>query len=202
MDLRSVIKENETKSQNVTTSNSMEKVVTNPIEGLPTLTDLDGDFVMSQYFDFLKKHNISRTDVFSVLDAFITNGNVVWSFDLFNKIKVKLHVRPSWAIEYVSNIMDKYLEDNPKATIITYNNVMAKYNLAASLSYYKDKEYNIINKETLEQAIKDIEDLPYPVMSALVDKLAAFDRLVAVATSDWTIKNFTKPQQEEQKQNS
>ena len=35
--------------------------------------------------------------------------------------------------------------------------------------------------------------MPYITQNALVNALSLFDKALAVATSDWAVKNFTKP---------
>ena len=165
-------------------------------KGDVTVEDFNGDAVCQAYMQYLNDNGISEDDVRNVQEALLTSENVSWSFDLFNKIPVVFEVRPAWIDDYIIEIIDNLASDNNRVSNVRYNNVVAECNLAASMKKYKDQDYVINSREDLDAARKRVQVLPFIIQNALVKKLSVFDRTIAVATSDWAIKNFMKPQQE------
>lgn len=160
------------------------------------LEEFGPESVISQYLDFLHAHDITDDDIQDVLECLITSGNVSWQFKLFDRMPVEFRVRPSWVDDYILELIDREAADNERVTLMRYNNIVAVCNLAASMTAFKDETYRVETREDFEMARKRIQDMPYIIQNALVNKLAVFDRTIAVATSDWAIKNFTKPRKE------
>ena len=159
-------------------------------------SEYDGDPVIATYMEFLKQHNITEDDIYSVLDALLTSNSVSFSFTLFEKVPVVFQAREAWVDDYIVEILDDMAANTARVSNVRYNNTVAECNLAASMVQYKDERYVINDKKDLDEARKRIQKLPYVIQNALVKKLAVFDRTLAVATSDWAVKNFTKPRQE------
>lgn len=155
-----------------------------------------GDVVIAQYMEFLKENDITEEDITNVLSALITSGNVVWKFELLNQIPVEFQVRKSWLNDHILEVIDEETKGNEKVSMMRYNNMIAVCNLAASMTAYKDEQYRIDTKEDFAKARKRVQDMPYIIQNALVNKLAVFERVVAVAVSEWALKNFTKPRKE------
>ena len=109
---------------------------------------------------------------------------------------VEFRVRPSWVDDYILELIDRETADNERVSMMRYNNMVAVCNLAASMTAFKGETYRVETRDDFETARKRIQDMPYIIQNALVNKLAVFDRTIAVATSDWAIKNFTKPRKE------
>ena len=160
------------------------------------LEEFGPESVISQYLDFLHAHDITDDDIQDVLECLITSGNVSWQFKLFDRMPVEFRVRPSWVDDYILELIDRETADNERVSMMRYNNMVAVCNLAASMTAFKDETYRVETREDFEMARKRIQDMPYIIQNALVNKLAVFDRTIAVATSDWAIKNFTKPRKE------
>ena len=160
------------------------------------LEEFGPESVISQYLDFLHAHDITDDDIPDVLECLITSGNVSWQFQLFDRLPVEFRVRPSWVDEFNLELIDREAADNERVSLMRYNNMVAVCNLAASMTAFKDETYRVETREDFEMARKRIQDMPYIIQNALVNKLAVFDRTIAVATSDWAIKNFTKPRKE------
>jgi hypothetical protein len=158
--------------------------------------EYDGDVVIAGYMEYLKKNDITNEDIQNVLDALLSSGDVQWSFKLFDSIPVVFTVRQSWVDDYIVEILDKMAAESARVSNVRYNNTVAECNLAASLTQLKDETYTIATREDLAEARKRIQKMPYVIQNALVKKLAVFDRTIAVATSDWAVKNFMKPRQE------
>lgn len=170
------------------------------VDGVATmkgpLEEFGPESVIRQYLDFLHAHDITDDDIQNVLECLITSGSVSWQFQLFDRLPVEFRVRPSWIDDYILELIDKETTDNERVSLMRYNNIVAVCNLAASLTAFRDETYRIETREDFERARKRIQDMPYIVQNALVNKLAVFDRTIAVATSDWAVKNFTKPRKE------
>lgn len=160
------------------------------------LEEFGPESVISQYLDFLHAHDITDDDIQDVLECLITSGNVSWQFKLFDRMPVEFRVRPSWVDDYILELIDRETADNERVSMMRYNNMVAVCNLAASMTAFKGETYRVETRDDFEMARKRIQDMPYIIQNALVNKLAVFDRTIAVATSDWAIKNFTKPRKE------
>ena len=167
---------------------------------MKTLEDYDGDVIISGYMEYLQKNDITEEDVKNVLDALLTSGNVQWTFTMFGSVPVSFSVRQAWVDDYIFEVLDKLRENGQFVSMVRYNNTVAECNLAASMTQFKDETYTVATREDLEKARERIQKLPYVIQNALVKKLAVFDRVIAVATSDWAVKNFMKPRQEKSEQ--
>ena len=154
------------------------------------------ELVIEQYRKFLKENDMNDDDIRDILTTLITSGDVAWSFNLFNKIPVTFHVRPSWVNDYILEQIDRMTADDPKLSLVRYNNLMAVCNLAASMTSYNDKPCIIKKKEDFDRALQAVQDMPFIIQNALVNKLAVFDRAIAVATSQWAVRNFTEPRKD------
>lgn len=176
---------------------------------VPTVPEVDGEAgikspleefgpesVIKSYLDFLHARNITDDDIRDALECLITSGNVSWRFELFDRIPVEFRVRPSWVDDYILELVDRETADNDRVSMMRYNNLVAVCNLAASMAAFRDETYRVETKEDFEKARKRVQDMPYIIQNALVNKLAVFDRTIAVATSDWAVKNFMRPRKE------
>lgn len=160
------------------------------------LDSFGSDLVIKGYLDYLEQNNVYKDDIIEAMDVLLTTGSVSWSFNLFDRIPVNFIVRPAWVDNYITEILDRMASETPIVSRVRYNNIVAECNLAASLAQYGDKNFAIRSAADMGDAREFVRQLPYVVQNALVRKLAVFDRLLAVATSDWAVKNFTKPRQE------
>lgn len=165
-------------------------------QGIPVTEDFGGDLVAKSYMEYLNKHDISLEDVQSVQDALFTSGNVQWTFDLFGRIPICFEVRPAWVDSYILELVDNISNRSEHISELRFSNLVAECNLGASLTKMGDQTYSVKSKSDLEEARKRVQNMPFMTFEALIKKLAVFDRVIAAATSDWAIKNFTKPQQE------
>lgn len=168
-------------------------------KGNVQVDDLDsfgGDIVIKGYMDYLAKNGFGENDVTEAMEVLLTSGSVSWSFELFDRIPVKFVVRSAWVDNYISEILDKVSAESALVSNVRYNNIVAECNLAASLNQYGDKNIIVRSEEDMENARNFVRNLPYVVQNALVRKLSVFDRLLAVATSDWAVKNFITPRKE------
>ncbi|WP_448344182.1 hypothetical protein [Desulfovibrio piger] len=160
------------------------------------LEEFGPESVIKSYRDFLHARDISDDDIRDVLEYLITSGNVSWKFELFDRIPAEFRIRPSWVDDYILETIDRETTGDERLSMMRYNNLVAVCNLAASLASFKDETYRVETKEDFDRARKRVQDMPYIIQNALVNKLAVFDRTIAVATSDWAIKNFMRPRKE------
>ena len=145
---------------------------------------------------FLAKYNIYKTDVFEALDAILTGVSIEWDLKKKKKIPCVFRMREAWVADLIITKVDKLAHETPSMSVAAYNNIIAEYNLAASLVSFKNQKFEVKDEQTFTEALEQIQKLPQIVVTALVEKLVVFDRIISVATSDWAIKNFTQPQQE------
>lgn len=148
--------------------------------------------MIQEYLGYLKKEDIHKEDIFSVLDSIITTGNVFWNFKLFDKIPVTFKIRPAW----VNDILIKKMDKEPPKTFNRFSDIVGLYNLSGSLVEYNGQKFKMETEDDFYKTKKFIQDLPFIVQSHLIRKMAIFDRVVTVATSDWAAQNFTEPQSE------
>lgn len=158
--------------------------------------DLRAEFLMKQYLDFLESHEVRRDDLLSMLDAIISAGGVTWEFKLFDRVPVRFRMRLAWMDDLVLKHLDAEARD-ADLSVARYNTLLGACNLAASLSQYGDTSLNMDQEGDFPTALAFVRRLPAAVRNALVSHLAVFDRAVAVATSDWAIKNFIAPRKAE-----
>jgi hypothetical protein len=149
--------------------------------------------VIAGYLTYLEEQGIGEEQIFQVLDSLISEGNVTWTFKLFEKIPVVLKLRAAWVNEFILGEVERI----GPSSYSRFTDLVARYNLAGSLVQYKDSTFPSSEPKDVLATKKFIDNLGFIVQERLVKQLAIFDRLVAVATSDWAVSNFTKPQQAE-----
>lgn len=148
--------------------------------------------LIKEYLAYLEREDIHKEDIMAVLDSIISTGNVYWNFQLFEQIPVSFRIRPAW----VNNLLTERMDRNPPKTFSHFSEIVGIYNLAGSLVSYGDYRFDLNTEEDFYSAKKFIQNLPFIIQSHLIKKMAIFDRVISVATSDWAAENFTKPQPE------
>lgn len=182
-------------SMTQTLSDTEESIRKPSIDIIGGQTDSLVDIPLSavdDYLEYLKKFDITKEQIFSVLDTLLSKGDVLWSFKLFNKIPVIFHVRPY----FINDILFQYLEESPPKTAVVFNDIVSKHNLAGSLIKYNDNKFLAKDLESFNKTLEFIKGLPFIIVAHLVKQLAIFDRVIGIATSQWAVENFTKPLQE------
>jgi hypothetical protein len=160
-----------------------------PAEADPTMKKT----VVDEYLQFLEENDVSKEDIFKVLDSLITTNNVYWSFDLLGKIPVVFRMRPAWVSQLVMSAVESI---NPKM-FPHFNDIVCTQNLAGSLESYGDTKFKMDNQDDFAVCLKFVRGLGFVLQNRLTQQLAIFDRVLAVATSDWAVNSFTGPQSEE-----
>lgn len=200
MDIRDVSKPRGIISpKSVTEADRSRLQVTQP-EETTALVSSSGDkedAVMQQFREYLTRHGVSDDDILRVLAALVSGGVVKWQFNLYEKIPVGFSIRPAWVNDYVIREIDRASSEIPGGmSMARVHSIVAMHNLAGSLTRYQERDWEITSPEDLEKNLTFVRGLPYVIQASLVDQLAVFDRCVAVATSDWAVKNFTTPRKD------
>ena len=168
-----------------------------PIANAAEPTDLSTDSTtlpqkedLTAYKAFLEEKGISEEVLYKALDSLLTNGVVYWECDILGKIDVRFKTRPAW----VNTHLLKQLEVLAPSTYVRFTNIVNLYNLAGSLTDYSGRHFTPDNEEGLETGYAFVSSLPLVLQSKLIEQLAIFDRVMAIATSDWALENFMQPQ--------
>jgi hypothetical protein len=198
MDIRSFDKPKGTVNNNIPPQNIDQQgkaQVTTHKESAPTtvMDDMSEEKVITEYLEYLKEYDISKEDIFTVLDTIITKGSVYWQFELLGKVPVVFKMRPAWVNEV---LIEKIEKEYPK-TVARFSDIVCRYNLAGSLVAYNKTDYEVKETGDLDRNLQFIMGLPFIMQNLLVKQMAIFDRVVAVATSDWAVENFSKPLSDE-----
>lgn len=138
---------------------------------------------------FLKDRGIEETTIMSVLDMLMTGQEVLWRFELLGKIPVTFRVRPQWVDRHLIEEMERLRPTN----MARFTDLVGTINLSGSLEQYMEHKFNAEDVEGLKEVSAFLGSLPFVIQNKLVDELSVFDRVIIVATSDWAVKNFSKP---------
>lgn len=147
-----------------------------------------------QWGEELEFENITEDDAAKILDAIITNGMYEETYRM-GKLVVKMRTRnTSDADRVIEAIQDFKPETNG-----TLSHLIARMNLAASISTFGDKEFNFSaptdgNRDQLEQEFTErynfLSNVPSQVFFSLTQVLEKFDRRVQLACDPRAIENF------------
>ena len=158
--------------------------------------DFEGNAIIEEYMHFVNDHGITKEDIFQLLDSIMTTGYLEWDTSINNgKTPLRFRMRPVWAEDIISRHIDELSADK-NLSMARFSNVLRALNLAASMTLFGDRTFDVHDEESFDEALEFIRSLPYPIFSTVTTQLAIFDRAIAIAMSDWALKNFTKPQKE------
>lgn len=142
----------------------------------------------------LEYENISTTEAAKILDAVITNGMYEETYRM-GKLIVKMRTRnTSDADRVIEAIQDFKPETNG-----TLSHLIARMNLAASISHFGDTEFNFTapndgNRDVLEQEFTErynfLSNVPSQLFFSLTQVLEKFDRRVQLSCDPRAIENF------------
>lgn len=195
MDIRSAKKG--TTPQTVSTPNNVKPNVTQPEDHNILEDEFDGNMLLQEYVKFLKEHDVTKDDIFAILETLATTGNIEWGCSIFGgRVPVRFRMRNTWVEDLIASNIDE-LSANKNLSMARFQNTVRTMNIAGSLISMKDRTFPMHSEEDFEESLKFVRDLPYPILTAISEQLAIFDRAVAVAMSDWALKNFTEPQKED-----
>lgn len=82
------------------------------------------------------------------------------------------------------------LEATRPGLVLTQEDMITRYNLAASLYEWKGKAYKHDTDDDFDAVMDEVKRLPAPVYSLMVQRLAEFDRKVMLVFSDGATDSF------------
>ena len=161
-----------------------------------TPDDFEGNGLIQEYMTFIEDHGVTKDDVFHLLESIMTTGYLEWETSINKgRTPVIFRMRPVWAEDVIAKNIDK-LSSDKNLSMARFSNVLRMLNLAASMVQFGERKFDVDNEEAFDASVEFIKSLPYPVFAAVTTQLAVFDRAIAVATSEWAMKNFTEPRKE------
>lgn len=152
-----------------------------------------GDVSIASYMKDLEDNGITEADILELLDTLITTGSAAYETELFGRIPVRFQVRPTWVNDHILKLVDDTTKGESQVSLLRFNTLVAMYNLAGSLVQFGKETYTVTKEKDFDKAVTRVKEMPYITQNALVNALSLFDKALAVATSDWAVKNFTKP---------
>lgn len=142
----------------------------------------------------LEYEDLSSTDAAKILDAVITNGMHEETYRM-GKLVVKMRTRTTSDADRVIEA----IQDFKPETSGTLSHLIARMNLAASISQFGEREFNFSpatdgNRDALEHEFTErynfISKVPAQVFFSLTQVLERFDRRVQLACDPRAIENF------------
>lgn len=152
-----------------------------------------GDVSIASYMKDLEDNGITEADILELLDTLVTTGSAAYETELFGRIPVRFQVRPTWVNDHILKLVDDATKGESQVSLLRFNTLVAMYNLAGSLVQFGKETYTVTKEKDFDKAVNRVKEMPYITQNALVNALSLFDKALAVATSDWAVKNFTKP---------
>lgn len=146
------------------------------------------------WLEELEYENISTDSAAKILDAVITNGMYEESYKLGSMV-VRVRTRTTSDADRVIEA----IQDFKPETSGTLSHLIARMNLAASISQVGDKKFNFSqatggNQEVLEKEFTErynfLSHLPAQIFFSLTQVLEKFDRRVQLACDPRAIENF------------
>ena len=146
------------------------------------------------WLEELEYEDITTNDAAIILDAVITNGMYEGSYKMGSLI-VRMRTRTTSDADRVIEA----IQDFKPETSGTLSHLIARMNLAASISQFGDNKFNFSaandgNQEILEQEFteryKFISKVPAQIFFSLTQVLEKFDRRVQLACDPRAIENF------------
>lgn len=142
----------------------------------------------------LEYSDLSKDEAAKILDAVITNGMYEETYRM-GKMVVKMRTRNTSDADRVIEA----IQDFKPETSGTLSHLIARMNLAASVSQFGEKEFNFTppndgNRDILEQEFNErynfISKVPAQIFFSLTQVLEKFDRRVQLACDPRAIENF------------
>lgn len=146
------------------------------------------------WLEELEYENVTPDAAAKILDAVITNGMYEESYKM-GSVVVRVRTRTTSDADRVV----ESIQDFKPETSGTLSHLIARMNLAASISQFGDKKFNFSpandgNQDVLEQEFSErynfLSRLPAQIFFSLTQVLERFDRRVQLACDPRAIENF------------
>lgn len=135
------------------------------------------------YEQKIKNHGLTMDGALDIVNAILDNG-------YYEK---EYKVTPRWTVLFRTRnttdqdrVLRRIEEANPQFPA-TVTQILAKYNLAASMMRFKNVDFG---KKDFEDRMKFVLNLPEVVLRVLTGKLARFDQLMLDVLDEGAIQNF------------
>jgi len=154
----------------------------------------DAMLPIENYRKYLEEHEITEDEAARIVDDLMTNGYYEEEIPITRRVSLRLRTREQRDVIRVQLAMQV---QRPLFTD-TMNELVSRYNLAASLVAYNGKEYYFPgptdSPERVDQLFDDrlkvVEKLASAVFSRLTVSLARFDRKVLAVMREGVAENF------------
>lgn len=139
-----------------------------------------------QYAKLLKENDIELKDARAIVDEVIVGGFYEESFKIAGR-KVTFRTRT-----YADQLrVNKALELENPTHAVTYNDIVVRHNLAASLAEWAGNKYPVArNEEEFQQKLDGLKTFSAPLINLLSNQLAKFDAKMLVIFSDGCLDSF------------
>ena len=142
---------------------------------------------LAKYWKELDALGVTRDEAAKVIDQLLFKGVYQEEYRVNNKLTVTFRTRDQRASDRLAEAMDQH---DPKFNG-TLLNLVAQYNLAASLVQYGPHKFEGgTTEEGFTIALDYIKKLPFPVFSILATKLSKFDTKVATIMTEEAVSSF------------
>lgn len=138
-----------------------------------------------RYLKRLEEAKIPRDTAFSIYDAVIEKGYYE-EYVTVGKHKAVFRTR----LYDDSLRLQTALEATRPSLVITQEDMITRYNLAASLYAWKGTAYKHDDDDDFDKIMDMVKKLPAPIYSLLVQKLAEFDHKIMTIFSDGATESF------------
>ena len=148
----------------------------------------------SQWEEEVELENMSLTEAAEILDTIITTGMYEESYKM-GKLVVRVRTRNTYDADRVIEA----IQDFKPETSGTLSHLIARMNLAASISKFGGKEFNFTpthdgNRDVIEAEFSErynfLSTIPSQVFFSLTQILERFDRRVQLSCDSRAIENF------------
>jgi len=144
------------------------------------------------YEDGLKANNLTTGQAREIMEKILVQGFYEETFRISGTVSIRLRTR-----SYTDSVRTQnYLESESPTYNLAINEVIARYNLAASLAQFGEKTFTFPEgaKEEVEKAFQErynfVMSKPYVVVNKLQGFLYLFDRKVAAVFADGAPEDF------------
>lgn len=135
------------------------------------------------YEQKVKEHGLTLSEAMDIVNAMFDNNYYEREYRLTKRYSVIFRTRATTDQDRVL----KRIEEENLQYPISVAQLLAKYNLAASLQKYKQLDFS---KKTFDERLKFVLSLPEAVLRLLAKKLSEFDQLIMDVLDDGAIENF------------
>ena len=135
------------------------------------------------YEQKVKEHGLTLPEAMDIVNAMFDNNYYEREYKLTSRYSVLFRTR-------VTSDQDRILRQIEEQNLqypVSIAQLLAKYNLAASIQKYKQLDFS---DKAFDVRLKFVLSLPETILRLLAQKLAEFDQLVMDVLDDGAIENF------------